>query len=359
MVVLTNAGSSPCSLSGYPTSLVGVHADGRRRSLSPSHGTQFDTQFAWPADLRPGQSGRLGIATWDACPAAQVPGGLSNPAHAYTGEVVGLPGGGTVRADAPFDAVCGVGVTTFGSPEPQPSQTGAYPGLQAKADLPATAVAGTTLNYTVTLTNTGDQPVNLVPCPVYSEIINTGTVHSYSYRLNCSTVQSIAAGDSVTYAMRIPVPTGHSGIAKFGWSIPNSATAFAGTTLTITGRDGTKADGAPLSTPAGVVTAYYEAAAHHDSNAAAALLAPEIRSQYSDFSNLVSLTDLGDIHTAVVPAPANLPSGYSDITQVAVTYTATFKKVIAAGNGTQTRFVYVGRRTASDTWRILSIGTGP
>ncbi len=118
------------------------------------------------------------------------------------------------------------------------------------------------------------------------------------------------------------------------------------------------ASGAPRSGPAAVVTAYYQAAAHHDSKAAAALLAPEIRSMYSDFSNLVTLTDLRHVHTAVVPAPS-LPPGYIDITQVSVAYTATYKKVIAAGNGTQTRFLYVGRRTADGPWRILSIGTGP
>ncbi|MHB2024493.1 MAG: DUF4232 domain-containing protein, partial [Mycobacteriales bacterium] len=50
VVVLTNVGPSPCSLSGYPASLVGVHADGTRQVFSPLHGTAFDASFAWPAN---------------------------------------------------------------------------------------------------------------------------------------------------------------------------------------------------------------------------------------------------------------------------------------------------------------------
>lgn len=233
VVVLTNVGPSPCSLSGYPASLVGVHADGTRQVFSPLHGTAFDASFAWPANLRPGDSGRLGIVTWDGCSAAQAPGAFSDPATSYTAELVGVPGGGSVHATAPFNAVCGVGVTTFGVPQPQPESTGSYPGLGAKANVAATVVAGTTLSYTVTLTNSSAKTVSLNPCPVYTEGIYGRSAHLHSYRLNCSTVHSIAAGDSVTYAMRIPVPAGYQGVAKFGWSIPGSAAAFAGTEITI------------------------------------------------------------------------------------------------------------------------------
>lgn len=248
VVVLTNTSRTPCSLSGYPTSLVGVHADGTRTTLSPMRGNgMFDDQFSWPANLRPGQSGRLGIATSDGCGPAQTPGALTDPATSYPAELVGLPGGGTVRATATFNAVCGVGVTTFGTPPPPAPPAGAYPDLQAKASLPSTAVAGATLRYTVTLTNTGSHPLSLTPCPVYTEGLYTTVADAHSYRLNCSTVHAIAAGDSVTYAMRIPVPANYTGAAKFGWSIPNSASAFTGTVIAITSGQSSSAAAPPCT----------------------------------------------------------------------------------------------------------------
>lgn len=235
VVMLTNVSSSNCSLSGYPTSLTGVHADGSQHVLSPGHGTQFDQQFAWPANLRNGQSGQLGIGTWDGCPAAQQGQQQAHvqPTTAYSGEVVGLPGGGTVRASASFDTVCGVAVTTFGAPEPPPTLSGTYPGLSAHANLPSRVVAGTVLDYTVTLTNNTDRPVALDPCPIYQESIYAGQPHQHTYRLNCTAVHAIPADGSVTYAMQIPVPDTSTSAAKFSWGISNSAGAYSGTVITI------------------------------------------------------------------------------------------------------------------------------
>ena len=236
VVVLTNVSGSSCSLSGYPTRFIGVHANRSQQVLSPGHGgTQIDQQFAWPANLHPDQSGKLGIGTADACPAAQQEQQKvhTRPPTAYSGEIVGLPGGGTVRASAPFDTVCGVAVTTFGGPEPATTQTGTYPGLTAHATLPSQVVAGTVLDYTVTLTNNTDRPVALAPCPIYQESIYAGQPHVDTYRLNCTTVRTVPAKGSVTYAMRIPVPDTTASAAKFGWGIPNSAGAYSGEAITI------------------------------------------------------------------------------------------------------------------------------
>lgn len=233
-VTLTNTGGSDCSLSGRPTSFVGVKADGTHTTFKVPKSSWSDMMFAWPADLRPGQRGGVGIDTGSACREAQVPDGPFNAATQYAGEVIGLPGGGTVTAHVPFNAVCFVGITGLGKRQPPQPPTGAYPGLQAEADLPATVVAGSTLTYTVTLTNTGTGSLALDPCPVYSEVVNIGIVHSESYRLNCSTVHAIASGDSVTYEMRLSIPAGRDGLAKFGWSIPDSTDAFAGTAVDVT-----------------------------------------------------------------------------------------------------------------------------
>ena len=233
VVVLTNVSSSRCSLSGYPTSLIGVHSDGVQQPLAQAHGTQSDEGYAWPANLLPGQSGGLGIVGNGGCQAAQQ--NFQEPATEYAGEIIGLPGGGSVRASAPLNAICGVAVTRLGAPAP-PAPTGTYPGLSAHADLPSQVVAGTVLAYTVTLTNNTSRPMSLSPCPVYQEIINVGHPAQYTYRLNCTIVHAVPANGSVTYAMEIPVPDTRASRAKFGWFIPNSAGASASTVMTVTTR---------------------------------------------------------------------------------------------------------------------------
>ncbi|MCW2570967.1 MAG: hypothetical protein JWO88_1025, partial [Frankiales bacterium] len=240
-VVLTNASSTPCSLSGYPTSLVGIRSDRTRRTLRPMHGTMFDFETARPADLRSGQHTELIIATSSGCEA------LNHPPPAtgdpYVKVRIGIPGGGTLSAPAAFDASCGVGVTTFGSPAPpEPDPVSSYPGLVGHMQRPDRVQAGTTLHYSVTLTNTAPTLVRLEPCPVYQEsYFVAGKATSFVLRLNCSTVTMLETGQSVRYAMELPISSS-SGQAKFGWSMP-AANIFAGGILQI--------DEAPAESSAG------------------------------------------------------------------------------------------------------------
>jgi hypothetical protein len=120
----------------------------------------------------------------------------------------------------------------------------------------------------------------------------------------------------------------------------------------------------PARTPLETVTAYYAALGQHDTVSAASLLAPEIRDFQestfgSDFTNVVSLTDIHDAVEAHVPPPGGIPSGYQDITQVSLAYNVVYKQVITDGSGPATRFVYVGRTSAAAPWLIIAIGTGP
>lgn len=237
---LTNTSTSPCTLTGYPTSFVGVRADGSQQTLRPHHGTFFDGDGYWPANLKQGEAASVTIGTADGCEALNQPTPHPDP---FRGEIVGLPGGGTVTADAGFDPSCGLDIGELGVPAPPPADPNAYPGLTVSIDRPDNAPAGSTMHFTVTLTNPTSHAVDLDPCPVYTEAIYPlqGSPSSYSYLLNCDRVQSIAAGQAVTYAMQIPVPDG-DGYAKFGWSIPTGS-LFAGGVVSI-------APAATLSPPA-------------------------------------------------------------------------------------------------------------
>jgi hypothetical protein len=126
---------------------------------------------------------------------------------------------------------------------------------------------------------------------------------------------------------------------------------------------GTSSSPSSQRNPSDTVTAYYSAIGAHDASTAAELLAPEIRQQYqsgpdSDFTNVMSVTNIRDITEAVVSAPA-IPAGYQDVTQVALRYDVVYKHVITEMSGTSTRFVYVGRTSSTAPWLIVSIGTGP
>lgn len=237
VIALYNVSASNCSLFGYPTSLVGVRADGSKVALHPGHRGMFSEFYTWPADLKPGGIGNVGIMFTMACDAAQRPG--ANKLTSFTSAILGMPGGGTVTARAAFTTTCGVSVTTFGGPPPPPPMVESpYPGLAAHADLPPTAVAGSTLDYTVTLTNTTDHDVALDPCPVYEQgIYGAGEPVSTPrfYRLNCETVHAVPAHESVRYAMRIAVPNAPTRtVAKFVWQIePPGAGPGAGGVVTI------------------------------------------------------------------------------------------------------------------------------
>jgi Protein of unknown function (DUF4232) len=229
-VELTNISRSPCTLTGYPTFVTGLKADGSAHSLHVSHGTMFDEQAAWTANLQPDNSAEVVIATGDNCDALNPPHPHSKP---YAGVVIGLPGGGSVHTRASFDAACGVGISRLGVRSHLARNPHAYRGLQLHVKRPGTAVAGSTLHFTVTLRNVSAHVVNLSPCPIYQEGLFIKRSHEATYRLNCASVTSIAPGTSVSYAMQQRVPA-HTGSAKLSWGIP-AATLFYGGQLVIRG----------------------------------------------------------------------------------------------------------------------------
>jgi hypothetical protein len=120
---------------------------------------------------------------------------------------------------------CRYRLTAFGAPHHYlPELTHPQDPLVATTTMPEQVRAGTTIDYTVTLTNPTDKAVPLTPCPTYEEAVNIvgahGVVngHDLIYRLNCAGHTSLAPSQALTFAMRIPAPT-RPGYAKWGWDI--------------------------------------------------------------------------------------------------------------------------------------------
>ena len=114
-VILTNSSGRPCTLAGGPSEITGVRRNGRRVRLvtGATPGVSVDYRLVGPANLRPGQSAQVVIQTATMCKKA-IAGRVDifvtlDIGIAHSGEVrIGFPPG------LPYDAVCGVSVTTYG-----------------------------------------------------------------------------------------------------------------------------------------------------------------------------------------------------------------------------------------------------
>ena len=230
-VRLTNYSGLPCTLSGGPSAVTGVRADGSLVTLANvAHGDGWNLVGPGPANLRPGRSGWVTLAYADGCPAL-----LSGRRADYKTLLIAV-GGGQVRVGfpAPLNLICGLLVSDFGAPAPPPpGSTSPLNVLAAIVTMPATLTAGTTASYSVTLHNTSGKRVTLSPCPSYTQYLaiaagnaQTVAVQQHFY-LNCAAARQVAAHRSVTFAMRIAVPAA-SGRAKYDWRLQDTNVATAG-----------------------------------------------------------------------------------------------------------------------------------
>lgn len=223
LLIATNIGSAVCSLVGTPRAASVATSSGRRVPVA-LHATQLPGGA--DTDLRPGGQARLPVQyegpEAGAC-TAELPQSLR----------LTLPAGGTVAVThPPFPTVScpSLAVGTFfvvGADKPLPMPLDA---LQVTLHLPATVQAGTVLSYTVTLTNPTKQPISLVPCPGYwahGFINGESVVHD---QLNCDGITAIGSGNSVTFAMRIPVPAAPDPGAPLYWHLDTPASQDGGIT---------------------------------------------------------------------------------------------------------------------------------
>ncbi len=169
-----------------------------------------------------------------------LPGGTQTYRLGFGGHCVTLPKG-TVRqvqvpaslngTDLPVDTaqvpniVTGCTTATLTAVEPpdaQDSGTGPFSMLRVSLDIPTQASRGSTLTYTMTLTNEGASVFNFSNCPTYTEMAGSATrqISERTYTLNCAGDRSIAPGTSRTYAMQLPLPAG-TGLTKIAWIMDN------------------------------------------------------------------------------------------------------------------------------------------
>lgn len=234
-VYLTSHSATACWLDGYPA-IAGVAANGTVTPLPARHGS-FPGSPGPSANIKPGQAAAINISGGDDCALA-----LDGEHQVYPELLIGLPAGGTVGVyGTGFDAICGVSVSPFGVPADQPQGPAPSP-LTARITAAPTARAGTDLVYLVTLTNPTAQPFALRPCPSYAEslggLMDPGARKSYLvkyYYLNCRTVRAVPAYGSVTYQMKLPLPSGLPAgfYSKLDWQIQGGTGPAVATSLTV------------------------------------------------------------------------------------------------------------------------------
>lgn len=224
--VFTNTSPSTCVLLGYPEA---VAREPGHPDVLAKHAT---SPGVTPANMPPGTTTDLFLYTYRDCPAryAKPSGGFpSDPYHQVT---FTLPGGGTVTdRSADLDVLCGLGVGQFSVPQPAPT----YPkpplgGATARLELPSAVEAGTTLRYVVDITNPTDTAMVLDPCPTYlqfSAALPAAAVKGSGLLLNCAAAPRIPPGQTLRFAMRLPVPAGTaSGLAVVYWTNTDATPDF-------------------------------------------------------------------------------------------------------------------------------------
>ena len=144
-------------------------------------------------------------------------------------------GSGRVRVDFPaaLNLICGLEASRYGAlPPPPTAARSSLNVLTATLATPATLSAGATASYTVTLANHSATALPLAPCPSYTEYLDVSSGPGKSlylvrhYYLNCGAIRQIPARETVTFAMRMPVPS-RAGQAKFGWQLQATDVATA------------------------------------------------------------------------------------------------------------------------------------
>ena len=225
-ILLANDSAAACYFPGAPAMTVAL-ASGAHQSVSA--GGFGSTRL----DAQPAQQLHLTIGT----PATCSTFGTPQPASSLS---VSLPGGGAITVnDLNLDVQCGAPtVLLFDVIDPTDAALNALPdtpasGLSATLDAPATASAGSTYLYTVTLTNPTASDISLATCPSYTEGLNQGgtTVAEQTLLLNCAAAPSIPANSSLTFEMHLAVPsTLSAGAFKLSWSlqVPHGASVGQG-----------------------------------------------------------------------------------------------------------------------------------
>lgn len=225
-VHLTNIGSAPCLMSGTPTSLVGLRSSGQTVDLTGVvGGNSVPPGTPAPGIVAPGEAGVVRVGGSTVC---TTPGETIAFPGVFASLRIGMPGGGAVEVGPSGSAgngdlsfPCGAEASSLGVPDPvAPYETAPFQDLRITISTPATAVAGTTMDYWVTLHNPTGATIALTPCPGY--VVRFGSSPPQFFDLNCAGAAPIPAGGEEPFVLKLPVPPTERGPVLLN-------VAFAGT----------------------------------------------------------------------------------------------------------------------------------
>jgi hypothetical protein len=229
-----NVSQTTCVLKGYPD----VTASGPGLpDVAGTNGSFFQGPWAVTANMAAGQQTFLGLETDTYCD-ARPGGGGDNPAYHHV--TISLPGGGGLvsldRQPAGFDLTCGLHLTRYYVPQPEPPQPpDPLAQLTLSIETPTSVNAGDTLTYVAALTNPTDRPINLIPCPGYIQSARSPTPVKDLYALNCVPVAAIAAYDTVRFEMRMQIPADTpAGSLTIFWNLIGPSRPGSSAALTVT-----------------------------------------------------------------------------------------------------------------------------
>ncbi len=204
---VSNTSGVTCSFSPHSLSVTAITPGGRQVGVDTATGQDAVT-------LAAGQTVHVGLGAPADCASA--------PAIARTMQVA-VAGGAAHRVDKAWLPVnCGRPRVVQVNVDPAPQ--GPEP-LTATLHAPANATAGSTLRFTVTLTNTsGSEPVMFARCPSYYIGLKVARVDE-GYQLNCEANPDLAPRESRTYQMQLAVPAGAAGSDVLTWNLNGHAVA--------------------------------------------------------------------------------------------------------------------------------------
>ncbi|MFL6673259.1 MAG: DUF4232 domain-containing protein [Massilia sp.] len=220
---LTNIGADACHLAGFPSVQLLAANEAPQTVGASEAAPQLANERL---ELAPGDEVVMLLGTPGVCEAANQPQRkISNRLQ------LALPGGGMKVLDGVhIDTLCGratvvslQAVQSEAAVNARSVKRGAtLSQLTGTLSAPDEATRGSTLRYTVTLSNPTANPISLASCPAYTQSLYVdGKAADSTMRLNCGAAGAqIAANSSVSFEMQAQVPAElPAGTLKLSWKL--------------------------------------------------------------------------------------------------------------------------------------------
>lgn len=220
----TNTTSHACYVSGLPSvKLAGKAVAGGANPMNLQAGV-----------LAPGASATFAVtqSARPSCTPAVTSDGAARSSAVTPSVAIGAQSNAATSAGTVLVGNCTeTTVTPIGLAPTQPAPGPLTP-LDVQLQVPSSVRAGTTLQFSVTITNPTRAAIKLSPCPSYE--VGISSAPTVAYELNCST-SVILPGQTLSYDMQYSVPAKTpTGVAKIGWFLLNPSRTGAGGVITIT-----------------------------------------------------------------------------------------------------------------------------